>query len=168
MLGYCYGVDDYGYYTVEANDLQVSMTPDQLRENLMKALQLYLAAGKYIVPKLQKLAVADFSAFIWDTSTEQAEYVIEFAREVYALTTTQDKSLRKLLVEYIADRIGFIRHMERFDDLLKEVPELAVELVKKLGDVVSASTLTRSGSWGQYSYEGNGGGWGDGDVHAAW
>ena len=136
MLAYCYGKQKYGFHTKPGDEFDLtSLGHDQrkLKENIAFALKLYVVGGKYIMPGLQTSAADIFRLHVQNLSTKWDEGQCDSAtivREVYAMTSRNDFALHSLVIGFLRRHIEKFQRQDKFEELLRDVPDIAVALVK--------------------------------------
>ena len=104
---------------------------------LFRQAKIYILAEKYGLPGLKSLARRNFEEGITGAFGGTTEDVIGCVREVYTATPEDDRGLRDLLISTLTKDPELVISWNEGDkpegeDLLAEVPQLALELIRGL------------------------------------
>lgn len=135
MIAYCYGLTFDGRSEYSKDGLIVH---EDFRSAcyVRHTVDLYIAADKYGIASFCNKILIDFPGMLLGITGSVSEmypvYLDQVARQVYVDHAVAAKELRKPVIEVFAKHIKLWVGAREFEQLVLDVPELAVELFRAL------------------------------------
>ncbi|KAK1640748.1 hypothetical protein BDP81DRAFT_285193, partial [Colletotrichum phormii] len=101
----------------------------------MKLAELYILADKYIIEDLKKACIEDVCPKFYNATghDELIAHVCSVFRFLYTYTLHRDE-LRKVLLHYLIGDMNWAMSNDAVQNLIKEIPDFAVELLLEIPD----------------------------------
>jgi hypothetical protein len=103
---------------------------DTSSEPLLSHTRIYITADKYDVPLLKRLASENYKKVTSEKFDENLFLFIDSLKMICDETPESDKGLRDVAIKAARDNLGDLMETEAFVDLLKENPDISVDILK--------------------------------------
>jgi hypothetical protein len=103
---------------------------DTASEPLLSHTRIYITADKYDVPLLKRLARENYKKVTLEKFDENLFLFMDSLRMIYDETPESDKGLRDVAIKAARDNLGDLMETEAFIELLKENPDISVDILK--------------------------------------
>jgi hypothetical protein len=145
LLEHCYGFDTRAALT--------KVTPKSTSQTLLvRLVNLYVAADKYMVQTLMDVVSAEFkcnAAKTWESTFNQGSEFESLISLIYKTFVSPSNIIRLTAVTETARSLETFRHDDeaRVRSILEEHPDFAIDLVFNMGSIVNQPPVSEEGAF---------------------
>lgn len=131
------------------NHDQQGEDPQKGHQKLLRLVRLHAIATKYLAPRLLHALQSVFKSTLYECTYEGN--IAELAQAVYAATTSTSDELRMSFIRYVSTHLEKLKTNPHFKEMVEDVPDMAVELLYHISEIMDKRILGDWGSWSECS-----------------
>ena len=144
MIAWLYGLEADRNGNISKRPFVIQFSVEGMEYAKYQA-DVYMTASKYLVPSLQKRASQEFSLALTRVGNVSGypNKIDEVARYVFPTYPDAEEVLREPLVDFFITHIDNVKEEAPFKQLLQDLPDLAVLIIKTLAGQKTDSATRR-------------------------